>query len=52
MQVQLLKLKREELVGPLIKFQLKLIVFEQLTYLYVGLSDMHINVLEEVCQLN
>jgi hypothetical protein len=52
MQVQLLKLKLEELVVLLIKYQLKLVVLEQQIYLYVGLLDMLINELEEVWQLN
>jgi hypothetical protein len=51
MPVQLLKLKAK-VGGSTYQVLLKLVDSEQQTYLYVGLLDMQINELEEVCPLN
>jgi hypothetical protein len=48
----IVEVKARKLVVQLTKFLLKLVDSEQQTYLYVGLLDMQINELEEVCPLN
>ena len=52
MQVQLLKLKQDELVVLRIRFLLKLVVLEEQIYHYAGLFVILVKELVEVCQLN
>jgi ribosomal protein S7 len=52
MQVPVVEVKARRVGGSTYQVPLKLVVLEQQIYLYVGLFNMLIKELEEVCQLN